>query len=287
MWAHWAFKEPSSNLEQGDILRPSPEVVALLQLYHPHYASHPENRFYIVLTQSCDLVWRSDGIKARYIAIAPVRVLDAVMEREFSSSIIRLDDGSSFASTRTKTDLERFLGRLINNNEPGYFYIEPEATAGLTEPMCAALALPISFRAEHYSKFIDARVIGLEDSFQAKLGWLLGQMYSRVGTRDFPGEEVKAKVSSIVSELAIWLDPRQFDHVVSSFENERKEDNQKGFVLSDIERIGKTLPKKKDMAINIILDKAAELGIIPNPSTARRALRKGLESDSAFAQYFA
>lgn len=286
MWAHWAFKNSSEDLEQGDILRPTPELKNLLQTYHPHYANHRDNKFYIVLTQSCDLVWRNGGIKARYIAIAPVRPLDAIVHREFGAQIAQLDSGDTYASVRTKSELEKFLARLINNNEPGYYYIEPEASAGITGPMCATLALPISFRSEHFEKFKAARIASLDDSFQAKLGWLLGQMYSRVGTRDFAQNEVQKKVLDIVSELAVWLDQRHYEHVTAAIEEEKKANAQKKFSLEDVDRIQKAIPKKKELAIEIILNKAAELGIFGNPSPERRKMRKGLESDTSFAQLF-
>lgn len=286
MWVHWAFKKPSTNLEQGDVLKRSPELVELLRTYHPHYAEHSDNRFYIVLTQSCDLVVRGGHCKARYIAIAPVRPLPAVVQREFHAQITMLDDGSGFAPQKVRNDLEKFLGRLINNNEPGYFYIEPEAGAGITEAMCAALALPISFRREHYEKFVSARVLALEDSFQAKLGWLLGQMYSRVGTRDFSEREVGGKVHDIASELAIWFDQGQFDQISSRINEERLADDSKKFGPDDLARIQQALPKRKEQAITAILDKAAELGLIPNPSPQRLKFRRGLESDAQFAQFF-
>lgn len=287
MWAHWAFKKaPSEYLEQGDVLRASSEVKALLATYHPHYAAHPDNRFYIVLSQSCDLVRRGGDIKARYISIAPVRTLDAILQREFSSSISWLDDGDGFASSRVKAEVEKFLTRLINNNEPGYFYIEPEAAAGLTEPMCASLGLAISFRAEHYDKFLEARTISLEDSFQAKLGWLLGQMYSRVGTQDFPVEQLRQKIDDIVSSLALWLEQPQFDHVRKQMVSEKEAQPERRFDMDDVRRISTTLISKKEQAIEILLNLVAEQGLAANPSPARRNLRLSLQSDAAFAQLF-
>ncbi|MCB0218345.1 MAG: hypothetical protein KDH09_01505, partial [Chrysiogenetes bacterium] len=38
---------------------------------------------------------------------------------------------------------------------------------------------------EHYEKCLERRKLSLNDVFQAKLGWLVGNIYSRVGTEDW------------------------------------------------------------------------------------------------------
>ncbi len=40
---------------------------------------------------------------------------------------------------------------------------------------------------EHYDECLKAKKIELADEFKAKLGWLVGNMYSRVGTTDWEG----------------------------------------------------------------------------------------------------
>lgn len=52
--------------------------------------------------------------------------------------------------------------------------------------MVAYLKVSIPLKSgEHYDKCLKAKRIELADEFKAKLGWLIGDMYSRVGTTDW------------------------------------------------------------------------------------------------------
>lgn len=54
--------------------------------------------------------------------------------------------------------------------------------------MVAYLKVSIALKSdEHYDKCLSAKKIELTDEFKAKLGWLVGNMYSRVGTADWEG----------------------------------------------------------------------------------------------------
>jgi hypothetical protein len=77
-----------TELMQGDVLKRTPAIDALLKDVHPHFYQHPKNLFFMVLTQSCDLVARQPGggCKAPYIAIAPVRTLDLIVERHVAQT---------------------------------------------------------------------------------------------------------------------------------------------------------------------------------------------------------
>ena len=56
------------------------------------------------------------------------------------------------------------------------------------ESMVAYLKVSIALKSnEHYDKCLNAKKIELTDEFKAKLGWLVGNMYSRVGTADWGG----------------------------------------------------------------------------------------------------
>src|SRR5262245_50547343 len=81
---HFTYKdaELSKGLQQGDILRRTPGLEAVIRAVHPHFYEKPENKFFIVLTQECDLV-RRDGktCAARYISLAPVRSISVVLGR--------------------------------------------------------------------------------------------------------------------------------------------------------------------------------------------------------------
>lgn len=76
--------DANEDLMQGDILRKTPEIDRVLNEAHPYYFQNKNNKYLIVLTQSCDLVRRpeNDPCAARYISIAPVRPLSLVIERQ-------------------------------------------------------------------------------------------------------------------------------------------------------------------------------------------------------------
>ena len=50
--------------------------------------------------------------------------------------------------------------------------------------MVAVLPLSFSFRTDHYDLLLENRVLGIKPEFQAKVGHIIGQLYSRIGTPD-------------------------------------------------------------------------------------------------------
>lgn len=53
----------------------------------------------------------------------------------------------------------------------------------------------------------------MDDTFQAKLGWLVGQMYSRVGTRDWEKSAIRAHIEDTLRETAYWVDDRRLKKI--------------------------------------------------------------------------
>jgi hypothetical protein len=285
---HWVYKQGlvADALEQGDVLEKTEGLVELLRSYHPYYADHPANRFFVVLTQSCDLVRRSGVCKSRYIALAPARPLESIIDYEFRSQLYALDDGRPLGSERLREDVQRLLNRLFNNNEPSYFFLEAEPSAGLYDSMCAMLALPISFKAEHYSTLLEAKILGVEDAFQAKLGWLLGQLYSRVGTRDIDAEDMSTKVGKVISTLAVWLDSTELAAMKGLIDEHRKAQPAVPVDEAVVGALLKKIPKRKAEVIEAVLAAAEAAGLAANPSPERRKMRVQLENSAAFAAFF-
>lgn len=271
-------------LEQGDLIERTPEIEKLLNLYHPYYASHKDNNFFVVLTQSCDLVRRSGTFNARYLSIAPVRPLRSVLKREFEEKLENVGDGKqAYASHRVKNLLEQFLQRLINNNEAPFFYFEERQEFGVFSDMCAMLALSISIKPEHYDTLLSAKKIGITDVFQAKLGWLVGQMYSRVGTPDFERSKVTEKTRDYLDGIAVWVDDvetKQLKELVNQHETTKCSPVDSAVMRQLI----KDLPKKKLQVIDAVLNVAAKLGYVEEKGKNRYAFRQALEKDSVLAQ---
>lgn len=302
---HWTYKSNSTktpegsapsdtgvgvdSLEQGDILRSDYEPLHdLLKKYHPYYAEHPDNEFFIVLTQSCDLVFRDGGYKAPYISIAPVRPLRKVIQREFDGSLHnKKPDAQAYGSGGLRGQFEFFLERLFNNNHPKYFYLEKQPDRGLPEDMCSILTLGISIKTEHYESCLNARVLQLADNFQAKLGWLVGQLYSRVGTPDWPEGQLENKISEKLKDTAAWVNDELIailDKKVADFEanNENKHVD-----ATTLKKLMDEIPNKKEQAIDAIFTVLVSEKLLPAEKDPQKFnLRKKLRSDAAFSLFF-
>lgn len=274
----------SNTLEQGDLLGRTDALLALLEKYHPYYKSRDENKYFAVLTQSCDLVRRPSGIGARYVALAPVRPLRTVLRREFEGKLDNVGVGAQpFGPQRTRTSMEQLLSRLFNNNEPQFFYYPGESSIGVAEDSCAILALSISLKPEHYDSLLAAKIAGISDVFQAKLGWLVGQMYSRVGTPDAEPAELTKKVSEYLKGVALWLDESQLAALRPAVAQYLASNPGSTVNAQVLQRLLATIPKRKSLVIDAVLDVLATKGIARNPSPERRMIRLALEADPSFA----
>lgn len=193
-----------NSLCQGDILIKTDEMIQMLSEVHPYFKG--ENyRYFMVLTQSCDLVKRNGKhCRSPYISLAAVRSLEDLLNKE----IKRNNDSKMISAieiiNRKKYDkYYQFVERLYNNTEPDYFFLYKDNSLGFNESMVAFLKVSIAIKSkEHYDKCLAAKKIELADEFKAKLGWLVGNIYSRVGTKDWTNIcEEKARKELIKDEL--------------------------------------------------------------------------------------
>lgn len=187
MSTHWTYCTPEdgSDLQQGDIIGRKDELLEVLRGVHSYFCDERYIAF-LVLTQSCDLVRRKRGeCKARHISLATVREMDQVLP-----GIIHELSGTRYQSIllrERKSIAEEFLERLIDQNEQsrGLFYLHPAADAGIAVASLAFLRVTITLRQEHYDILTKCRVGRLQPEFSNKLGWLVGNLYSRIGTPDW------------------------------------------------------------------------------------------------------
>src|ERR1035437_4182653 len=70
-----------NSLLQGDLLVRNEELQSILSQAHGYYAAAPDYNYFLVLTQSCDLVRRRSKPTARYITLAAARPLTLVVDR--------------------------------------------------------------------------------------------------------------------------------------------------------------------------------------------------------------
>jgi hypothetical protein len=195
---HWSYTENvNGDLAQGDILLPTDSLRRSLDLVHPWF-NDPKYLGFVVISQTCDLVRRAgEQCKTPYVEIAVVRGL-----RAYTLSLLRQQCewiGDRYFPSTERNRAHELLDRVINQNEHalGLFYLHPEATIGIAEVSVALLRVSIALRSEeHYDTILAARRGRLDPEFANKLGWLCGNLYSRVGIRDWKETETDKKAAS-------------------------------------------------------------------------------------------
>lgn len=203
-----------SALFQGDLLSRTPALKTALEAAHPYYATAADYRFFMVLTQSCDLVRRGTRPpKSRYITIAAARPLSIVLER-FQVRQAEAIDGfpRSVFNAERRVASEQLLERFLHNTESDFFFIRRGSINGVDEDLCVFLPLSVALRSEdHYEACVSSKIGELQDVFAAKVGWLTGNMYSRVGTPDLedhldsPEEYKKSFILELLGDDPVWF----------------------------------------------------------------------------------
>ena len=202
MALHWTYRafDPATDLLQGDILSRTDELLAVLKDVHSYFCDERYLAF-IVVTQSCDLVRRKAGsCKARHISLAVVREFDRVLPGLISE--ICAFKNTHILRSESKLEAKEFVSRVLDQNEQarGLFYLHPSADAGIATASVAFLRITITLRQEHYELLQSCRVGRLEPEFTNKLGWLVGNLYSRIGTPDWAEKEGDKRKDTLVKE---------------------------------------------------------------------------------------
>lgn len=220
---HWTYAPlvRSTDIEQGDILVPTPELRSILKDVHPHFLDEKYLAF-LVTTQSCDLVVRGSDCKAPHIAIAAIRRLGSVFPRVLEQMADQLAPG--VYPTDTKVEARRLLERILNQNEAalGMFYLYPDADSGIADHAVAMLRVTVTLRREHYETLRTATRGRLDPEFRNKLGWLLGNLYARPAAPDWhdkgQAEEQDRLIALFLENPAnvVWLPRTQFENARKS-----------------------------------------------------------------------
>lgn len=284
--SHWTYREPdSAHLEQGDIIERSDILNELMQSVLPHFAD-PKNLAFVVTTQTCDLVRRPE-CKTPYIGLAAIRQFDSVMP-----AIIRQTCGSAripgALNSKHKSKASDLVTRIVNQNEQalGLFYLHQDLDAGIAVPSVALLRVTISLRQMHYESLLQARRCSLSPAFQAKFGWLLGNLYSRVATPDWSDQSTQNEFRTLRNDLMTSCGLDEFwisEEVLKAAQLEGI-----GFDENDpqesMRRLKKVKPKKnKDAALDIVEAIATEL--FENKNAVRK-LRQRIKNDPSFTKLF-
>lgn len=188
---HFTYKADADmeSLCQGDVLNITEELEEVLKEIHPYFLNE-QYKYFMVLSQSCDLVRRNGkNCKTPYITLAAIRSYDSFLERtlikeKFAENV----GGFLLMDEKKKEKAYQLIERIYNNTESDYFFLYKEDALEFPESMITYLKVSIALKSqEHYDKCLAAKKLELSDEFKAKLGWLVGNMYSRVGTADWEG----------------------------------------------------------------------------------------------------
>jgi len=195
------------DLQQGDIIQPSVELKSLLKDAHPHFMDKKYIAFF-VLTQTCDLVRREGKpCRTKYINLAVIRPLVDILPTLLDGTCEKVEIGDQLVpgvyTSETKQKAEQRLERILNQNAQveGVFYLHPDAGVEITEHCVALLQVSVAIRAyEHYDKLTRARSGRLNEQFQSKLGWLIGNLFSRIATQDGEREHQNRLITEFLVE---------------------------------------------------------------------------------------
>ena len=290
---HFTYK-PSpdmSSLCQGDVLCVTDEMRKILKEVHPYFLNE-QYKYFMVLTQSCDLVRRNAGkCKTPYITLAAVRSFDDFFEnRLLSDKCAEKVNGYLLVNSKQSQRAYQLLERLYNNTEPDYFFLYKEEALNFPKSMVASLKVSIALKSSlHYDQCLSAKILELSEEFKAKLGWLVGNIYSRVGTTDWESimtpqqrtsmlnEELcahcvigsKDQLRELKKELQQNAEQLQSQEEAVEFISKCHIDSQYDKVIKELEKIiassSKKIPQEeKEKLILTIKSRSALKALIPN-----------------------
>jgi hypothetical protein len=227
---HFTYRFPEGDLKQGDLIQITDELRQVLSQFHPHYATKADYSFLAVLTQSCDLTMRNGKCASRYITLAAVRPLITLVVRELEKhQRSNMEKDNMLCSSEKQHWVREFVIKLLNNNLPEYFYLAEDAEVGIQEPHVIFLTLSVAIKSEHYDICQKARFGQLEEIFRAKLGWLVGHIYSRVATPDWVPTRIKNQedfdtlVDQMLDSMAIWVSDAILERLRAEQKRRRRE----------------------------------------------------------------
>ena len=292
MTCHFTYTPELNTKElfQGDLLKRDQRLDALLADIHPYYHKKKIFEYFMVLTQSCDLALRQGNCKARYITLAAVlpfkRIFDWEMSLYQNSKIQQL---GGLIDIKNRGQAKNFVEKILNNNHPEFFYLHNDNRFGLKEPYCAILRLSVAIRSnQHYEDCLKAKFMQLDENFRAKLGWSVGQIFSRVGTQDWVPKpkaepEFKQMIKDILDASYIWLDKNQMKIIEDDFRGNT--DPDRTGIKQKAEQIKKQPKiKAKTIVIDAIQDILIKSGVINEGADIGKLIRK-IESDPVVSAY--
>lgn len=247
----YTAKKDEEALCQGDILKITDELSGILKEVHPYFLNE-QYKYFMVLTQSCDLVRRKGKCKTQYLTLAAVKSYNDFLEDVFiNGKYVQKINDVCLMDEKNKQQIFQLIERIYNNTESEYFFLFKEDKLQFPESMVAYLRLSITLKIEYYDSCLKAKIIELADEFKAKLGWLVGNLYSRVGTVDWEkimnANQKKAMIEGDIKSKCVIATKEQLQSLKSI-------QDQDSITLESIDKLLSEMPQKSryDKVMEII-----------------------------------
>lgn len=266
----------ADSLRQGDILVRDDRLSDAIREAHQYYADAVGYNYFLVLTPSCELIRRNGKCSARYITLAAVRPLEIVIEREIKKYNQSVKAPGKFLVREKRILAERFVERLLHNDEEGYLFLPSEFFPDRTD-RCGFLLLSIALRSTHYNSCLNSKFIQLSDIFAAQVGHLTSGLYGQIATpaleeqTDINFHEVRSAYFDryINSDGMYWLSKEQIrilKSCVSSFK-----DSHPGVELTDeiVSELARSLPSDMKIVSNALRTIVENIGIAHEDGLSR------------------
>jgi hypothetical protein len=210
--------------------------------------------------------------------------MDLVVEKQVAQlNAADVKSALPIVGNKAKNKLTEFMNRLLNNNEPGFFFLDAEGTK-LANDSVAFLNLSIAIKSDlHLQTCVEAKILQLTDTFQAKLGWLVGQLYSRVGTQDMEPAKLSKKITDSLTGVAVWVDDTKIRALEAKYEQLRRTDPAKTLSDEEIASALRAVPNMKQQVISRATEVLTEALGAGHESTALK-LSKRLSNDAALTK---
>lgn len=220
-----------------------------------------DSEYFVVLTQSCDLVRRRKNPKSPFITIASVQHLESALN-DHTSKIKdqNIDSQLNICNLSYRTQTLQYLERLLNNSEKSHYCLPVECHNNFSNDYCIVLNLSVAISSEYYNRCLEAKIGQMEEIFAAKLGWMAGNQFSRVATPDIDeiidntkGESSFKSVfmERVFSSATIWLSTHQIKELKKLIKHSKVSSPISTITLMDL---ANKVPSNYSLAINRIVE---------------------------------
>jgi hypothetical protein len=201
-------EKDTESLYQGDIIFIDDVIRENLIAYNKTKADTCD--FTIILTQSCDLVKRSElgnKCKAQLLHLGFLSSFDEYFVDNLSKYCENgLFGGKISIIEQGKAQkLQNNLERLFNNNLSDLFFIPEDNGQGLSSHYVVDLRDQCLISFNYYDNLLMNKRCELEEIYRAKLGYMVSQLFSRIGTKDWDKDELNSMLKSMINEKSIIL----------------------------------------------------------------------------------